>query len=75
MVKIPHFQFRECGFDPWSGNQDPICHMPWTKERKYKLFSVFSKPFAIDIYFYFGKKKDNKMCVCTHIFKNYLYII
>ena len=74
MVKIPHFQFRECGFDPWSGNQDPICHMPWTKERKYKLFSVFSKPFAINIYFYFEKKKKTIKCVCAHTFLKITFV-
>ena len=25
-VKPLHFQCRGCGFEPWSGNDDPICH-------------------------------------------------
>ena len=27
MVKTRCFQCRGCGFSPWSGNQDPTCHM------------------------------------------------
>ena len=25
MVKTPHFHYRETGFDPWLGNEDPTC--------------------------------------------------
>lgn len=29
MVKTLHFQCRGGRFDPWSGNQDPMCHGVW----------------------------------------------
>ena len=34
VVKNPHFQCRGHGFNPWSGNQDPICCMVWPKKKK-----------------------------------------
>ena len=31
VVKTPYFQCWGCGFDSWSENQDPTCHMAWPK--------------------------------------------
>ena len=33
VVKTPHFQHTECGFDPWSSSQDPTCHVAWPKNK------------------------------------------
>ena len=33
MVKTPHFQCRECGFNPWSGNEDITCCMVQPKSK------------------------------------------
>ena len=45
VVKTPHFQFRGCGFDPWSGNSDPSCCMAWQKKKKKKFFLMASSTF------------------------------
>ena len=29
--KTPHSQYRGPDFDPWSSNEDPICHAEWPK--------------------------------------------
>ena len=29
VVMTLHFQYRSGRFDPWSGNQDPMCHGEW----------------------------------------------
>ena len=36
VVKSPVFQCRGCGFNPWSGNSDPTCHVVWIKNKKRK---------------------------------------
>ena len=33
MAKIPSFQCKRWGFDPWSGNEDPTCHAAWPKKK------------------------------------------
>ena len=34
VAKIPSFQCKRWGFDPWSGNEDPTCHAAWPKTKK-----------------------------------------
>ena len=36
VVKTLCFHFRGCRFDPWSGNQDPMCHVVQPKGKKQK---------------------------------------
>ena len=38
VVKTPLFLCRGHGFEPWSGNEDPICHMAWPKNKKLKNY-------------------------------------
>ena len=39
VAKTPHLQCRGCGFDPWSGKQDPTCHTVWQEKKKKKARS------------------------------------
>ena len=34
VVKTPSFQSKGCGFNPWSGNQNPTCCAVWPKKYK-----------------------------------------
>ena len=31
---VIRLQCRGCGFDPWSGNEDPTCHVVWPKGKE-----------------------------------------
>ena len=36
VVKTPCFQRKECGFNPWLGNLDLVCHVARPKKKKKK---------------------------------------
>ena len=40
MVKNPCFHCRGHGFDPWSGNWDPACHVVWPKKKRKGWFGL-----------------------------------
>ena len=40
VVKIPCFQCRGLGFNPWPGNEDPTCHVVRPKDAKQTLVGV-----------------------------------
>ena len=40
VVKTPHFQCKGHGFDPWSGNYDPMCHAA-KKLNKNKIIKIY----------------------------------
>ena len=48
MVKTLHVQCRGCGFDPWSGNQDPTCRVARPKKQKQKWLTPGSHPSRLD---------------------------
>ena len=54
VVKIPHFHCKGCGFNPWSGNSGPACHMAWAKKEKKtfqnKLMQVSKQAFASNVF-------------------------
>ena len=52
VVNTPSFQRRGQRFNPWSGNQNLMCHMAWTKNKNYKIKFVFKK---------YQKKKKKEM--------------
>ena len=33
MIKSPHFYYRGHEFNPWSGKEDPACHMARAKKK------------------------------------------
>ena len=41
VVKTPYFHCKGRGFNPWSGNSDPVCHMAQAKKRKDKISNKF----------------------------------
>ena len=51
MVKTQHFHCRECGFNPWSRNQDSACCMVWQKKEKEKkiLFMSMDRKWQMEI--------------------------
>ena len=53
VVNTPSFQRRGQRFNPWSGNQNLMCHMAWTKNKNYNIKIVFKK--------YQKKKKRNEI--------------
>ena len=38
MVKTPCFRCRGHGFNPWSGNKDPACHVARPREKKIYMY-------------------------------------
>ena len=39
MVKTPNFHCKGDRFNPWSGNEDPMCHVVQPKEKEIKKYS------------------------------------
>ena len=62
MVRTLHFHSRGPGFDPWSGNEDPACHVVQPKKKKELINKLGLLPFSflsLSLSFFFASPYSN----------------